>query len=537
MNKYNQYDLIEACENYKINIINKILKSGIYPNIECFHIICKNIEKTKTVFRTFLKKGVIPDVKCYEILFSMINDNNFQTTYMCCKRMKTFIGCNLNCIKILLSKKINFQNKFHLIKEMMGDLSFDLECLKIIIKENKCVHEFYNYIKDVDEECYYLLIKSTTLYKIDVLEKMIENGLIITNDMFLSACDNKYNGEIIKFIINNQVMNINYECLKKACSNKGNKVGILEIMKTIKPRQDLFPLISKNGDSILIKYLLKQGLKPTNECISIMCSRGGIINESLILKSINISGIEPQYEHLEKVTEWCDNRNGLITKITETVKPKYECLNSVIDDVQKLLLCKMDLKENLHKILKKSYYDEEIRRGIYNFELILQLKFKPKMRLVKIICKTMRNIEYINSLIKHKIKFDIVCLRYLCKHKNNEMNIYHLIKMGIKPDYKCLYNASLVENNDVVILQFIGINKTKNILDSLNSNFLISKVFKNKIDYNIKIMENICKTRGNIFSLLYMLKTIKPDITCIKLAKDSDYDVDIIYKMIDMANC
>jgi hypothetical protein len=538
--------LLEACQDGDPGMVNRLLKDGYLPDEKCLEEVCKHAGTLKGVFYAIIREDIDPTPRCLLNLCKNIKHSNVANTLLCIKKiLKMGVAPEHECIKYLINADIENDDFVVIIMEMLDLLGekLSIEDVKKLLVKRNVLYRLISYIDAVDVDCYNLLIRNSVTLKKNVFTKFVGMGLKVDYDMFKDACKNRYNGNIIEYILRtNKDIKPDMECFKLICSNPGNGNAIIKILEScendqginLKINDELFKLICKYGNTPTIKTLLRKGIKPTYNCLFELCSRP---YEHLIIDIINKYKIKPDKACLDKVVHWCKNEFDLIDIIMDHgIVPDYNSFNSNDEDVQKMLINETDKN---YKLLLQAYDDKNLLKGIRNFKLLLDCGVCPKYKLVRNICKTHRNVVFINYLIDYReqldIKFNINCLRYLCNIQLNDHNICRLIEMGIKPDYKCLESACNIPNNDLVILQLLDANITEEMkILFKDEEFFIIDVIDEGVKPTLVTLKNACSKKNNRLSILEMIKTVKPDIECLKLVNKNNFDVRIVKRMITL---
>jgi hypothetical protein len=419
-------ELLLACQENNTKGVNKLLKLGIIPNIECVRECCNHIDNLKGVFYQMIKI-VKPDYECLKNLCININNSNMENTVQCIKKMLKFkIVLDYECIKYLIESEIDNNDFVNIIIEIFKLLKrkLDINSTKHIMKKRNVIGRLSNYIGKVDEECYNLLIMNSMSLKSDIIKAFMANGLKISSEMLKNACKYKYNNDVIKNILHYcKNIKIDRECLELLCNNPGNCDIVIEYINELDiDIEKIFKYICINGNILTIKKCLKQNINVDYECFYELCNRD---MESLLIHVLMTYDIKVDLKCLNRIIRWCKNKEGLINIILKRgVKPNYESFRGSDMIIKELLLENMSKYDNL---LKKAYEDNNLLIGLNNFKLFLNNNICPSDHLVRNICKTQRNINFVNILIEYKeklnINFDTNCLKYLCNHPFNSYNI------------------------------------------------------------------------------------------------------------------
>lgn len=521
-------ELITACINCDYNKICHLLEINKNPEQECLYIICENIGNSISIFYKLINY-LDPDTKCLEILCTHLDNNNFKQTLKCIKKIIT-LGVNIDQKKLLPIIDSNYINNDELVKILREICSIQKEKLELyiikkIMKKN-ITTRLLDQLKEVDEECYNLLISESHSSKELIMKQFLRLGLKVNRDMLIKACSYKNNKGIINCILNYcKNIVIDNEIIEIICDHTDNCDLIIKFKEHV--NDDIMLKICRNGSLDIINYFLKRN-KITEECFTELCYRN---YELLLIELINNYSINLSLKHLNIIVRWCKNNNGLIDLLlNNNIKPDYKSLYGNLK-VKNKIIKYLDKNEYL---LHKAYSDDNLLNGLENFKLLLELGIKPSDKFVRKVCKTYRHEKFVNLLIEFKkkinIKFNINCLRYICKQPVNEYNIAKLISFGIIPDIQCLENACNVSCNQSVILQLMG-------RECYEEEKLITKICEKKniqgVYPNYTCLLNVCQHKGNKYVIQEILMSVEPTLECLKLANIYNFSVEVIKEMID----
>jgi len=320
--------IFEKC-NLTDNIINKILD---IDNSEIFTMFINNYNITDEILNKILEKN-----KFYNITYEFIIKNNSKYNYN--DKLIEYVTKNndINTINKMLDNKILINNEqfikiivihhcdLNLIKKCINNgAKIEKNTLKLYIDEflkhptNSQYKYNYGYgyydnpknSPKKDEELFIFLFENgstditwTDLKQIrfhinnsqfnNIVNNFIENDMILSTDEFIDICNAKIlindvkkinhffkDDNVVNAIYNNNLkypieIKYTYEMLKSEVL-KNNLVKVKEIIKTIKPKQELLELACSNQAINMIKYL--------HEVCELKFNEKCIINHSLIVR-------------------------------------------------------------------------------------------------------------------------------------------------------------------------------------------------------------------------------------------------------------
>jgi hypothetical protein len=243
------------------------------------------------------------------------------------------------------------------------------------------------------------------------------------------------------------------EILLLACS-KNLKNFISEcVNRKVPMSQECFYAIINIGDINLVKLALLSGAKYDNTALEYACK-----NQNLeLIKLILSNKVKPTNECFEATIQ--SYSNGIRYAVPKKTNIKADIIDMLVASGYKVtyenVVMATKLSVELHNFkslgieLSSKFMEVCASVGFYPYE---NCGIKPNLKCLRLECNKSGNLTIIRKLVASGLKPDAKCLSNACKHKSNMQVIRFLIEKGsMKPNLQCLLNSATCNYNKTLL--------------------------------------------------------------------------------------